>query len=64
MAGVCRSRKSQLNKSSTTSRFIPPEGFFKGNEEKEYREFYNIEELWADAELTRYKDNVNNGDNK
>ena len=32
--------------------------------QKEYRNFYNIEELWADAELTRYEDNVNNGDNK
>ena len=32
--------------------------------QREYRDFYKIEELWADAELTRYEDNKNNGENK
>ncbi len=30
--------------------------------QKEYRDFYKIEELWADARVTRYEDNKNNGD--
>lgn len=30
--------------------------------QKEYRDFYKIEELWADARVTHYEDNKNNGD--
>lgn len=31
--------------------------------QKEYRDFYKLEELWADAEVIRYNDNKNYGDN-
>ncbi len=30
--------------------------------QKEYRDLYNLEELWADAKLTRYDDTKNNGE--
>jgi ribosome-associated protein len=30
--------------------------------QKEYREFYKIEELWADAKLTQHHDSKNNGE--
>jgi ribosome-associated protein len=30
--------------------------------QKEYRGFYKLEELWADAKLTEYKENQNNGE--
>lgn len=31
---------------------------------KEYRAYYNIEELWGDAEVTSIQDNKNNSDGK
>lgn len=30
--------------------------------QKEYRDLYKLEELWADAKLTRYDDTKNNGE--
>jgi len=30
--------------------------------QKEYRDFYKIEELWADAKLTQHHDSKNNGE--
>lgn len=30
--------------------------------QKEYRDFYKLEELWADAKFTRYDDTKNNGE--
>ena len=32
--------------------------------QKEYRNFYKLEELWADAKLKRYDDNKSNGEIK
>lgn len=32
--------------------------------QKEYRDLYKLEELWADAKLTHYNDNKKNGEKK